>query len=70
MKNTQHRTINDSMDNRLKISNHQVRVPKSKLASGSVVGLYPVILDGGKTIIYTSDKSKESEIRSRYALRQ
>jgi hypothetical protein len=70
MKNTQHRTINDSMDNRLKISNHQAKVPKAKLASGSVVGLYPVILDGGKTIIYTSDKSKESDIRSRYALRQ
>jgi len=31
--------------------------------------MYPVILDGGRTIIYTSDKSKESEIRSRYALR-
>jgi hypothetical protein len=70
MKNIQHRTTNDAMDNRMKISNHQYKVPKAKLASGSVVGLYPVILDGGKTIIYTSDKSKESEIRSRYALRQ
>ncbi|MCX6267374.1 MAG: hypothetical protein NTW16_08470 [Bacteroidetes bacterium] len=70
MKNFQHRTTNDAIDNRLKISNHQLKVPKAKLASGSVVGLYPIILDGGKTIIYTSDKSKESEIRSKYALRQ
>jgi hypothetical protein len=70
MKNITHRTTNDAMDNRMKISNHQVKVPKAKLATGSVVGLYPVILDGGKTIIYTTDKSKESEIRSRYALRQ
>jgi hypothetical protein len=70
MKNITHRTINDAMDNRMKISNHQVKVPKAKLATGSVVGLYPVVLDDGKTIIYTSDKSKEGEIRSRYALRQ
>ena len=26
--------------------------------------------DDGRTIIYTSDKSRESEIRSRYALRK
>ena len=51
----------------MKISNHQFKVPKAKLASGSVVGLYPVILDGGKTIIYISDKSRESEIRIKYA---
>ena len=70
MKNTQHISTNDAFDNRMNISNHQTRVPKPKLSSGSVVGLYPVVLDGGKTIIYTSDKSKESEIRSRYALRK
>jgi hypothetical protein len=69
MKNFQHRTTNDKIDNRMNISNHQFRVPKAKLATGSVVGLYPVILDGGKTIIYTSDKSKENEIRLRYAER-
>jgi hypothetical protein len=51
------------------MSNHQVDVPKSKLASGSVVGLYPVILDGGRTTIYISDVSKESETRKKYELR-
>ena len=41
----------------------------SKLASGSVVGLYTVILDGGRTIIYVSDASKEAETRNKYELR-
>jgi hypothetical protein len=51
------------------MSNHQTAVPGSKLASGSVVGLYPVILDGGRTTIYISDLSKEAEIRKKYELR-
>jgi len=51
------------------MSNHQGAVPNSKLASGSVVGLYPVILDGGRTTIYISDLSKESETRKKYELR-
>ena len=70
MKNIQHRTTNDAIDNRISVSNHQHRVPKPKLSTGSIIGMYPVILDDGRTIIYTSDKSKESEIRSRYALRK
>ena len=70
MKKIQHITTNDALDNRMSISNRQFRVPKPKLSTGSVAGLYPVILDGGRTIIYTSDKSKESEIRSRYASRK
>jgi hypothetical protein len=70
MKNNQHISANDAFDNRLNISNHQHRVPKTKLATGSIIGLYPVILDNGRTIIYTSDKSKESEIRSKYELRR
>jgi hypothetical protein len=49
--------------------NHQVKIPKTKLATGSVTGLYPVILDGGKTIVYTTDKSRENEIRMKYAAR-
>lgn len=70
MKNTPHISANDAIDNRMDISNHQKRVPKAKLSTGSLSGLYPVILDGGRTIIYTSDKSKENEIRSKYALRK
>ena len=70
MRNAHHISTNDAMDNRMGISNHQKRVPKQKLSTGSTKGMYPVVLDGGKTIIYTSDKSKESEIRSRYALKK
>jgi len=51
------------------MSNHQGTVSKSKLASGSVVGLYPVILDGGRTKIYVSDASKEAETRKKYEMR-
>jgi hypothetical protein len=56
------------MDNRKAISNHPVKVPKAKIATGSVVGKYPVILGDGRTIIYITDKSRETEIRLRYAL--
>jgi hypothetical protein len=70
MKNSQHILANDAIDNRLNISNHQARVPKPKLSTGSVIDKYPVVLDDGRTIIYITDKSRESEIRSRYALRK
>lgn len=30
---------------------------------------YPIMLDNGKTIIFISDLSKESEIRQKYLLR-
>ncbi len=60
----------DAMDNRMEISNHQVTVPKEKLSSGSVVEKYPVMLDDGRTIVFISDKSRESEIRLRYALKK
>jgi hypothetical protein len=70
MKKLQNMTSNDAFDNRMNISNRQMRVPKPKLSTGSVVGKYPVILDGGRTIIYITDKSKESEIRSRYEMKK
>jgi hypothetical protein len=70
MKNIRQKPANDTLDNRMKISNHQIKVPKSKLSTGSLVGLYPVVLDGGKTIIYISDKSRESEIRLKYTLQK
>jgi len=70
MKNIRHITKSDSLDNKMEISNHQVAVPKSKLSSGSVVNKYPVMLDDGRTIVYISDKSKEREIRLRYATRK
>ncbi len=70
MKNIRHMRKTDAMDNRMEISNHQVTVPKAKLSSGSVVEKYPVMLDDGRTIVFISDKSRESEIRLRYALKK
>ena len=69
MKIARRTTTNNIIDNRLKISNRQAAVHKSKPASGSVVGLYPVVLDGGRTIIFISDPGKEAETRKKYELR-
>jgi hypothetical protein len=70
MRNVQQISTNADFNKSLNISNHQKRIPKPKLSTGSIAGMYPVRLDDGRTIIYTSDKSRESEIRSRYALRK
>ncbi|MEI6434838.1 MAG: hypothetical protein WCP32_08345 [Bacteroidota bacterium] len=61
---------NDLIQNRMNLSNHRNHVPASKLLSGSVVNKYPVVLDGGKTIIFIDDKNLESETRYRYELRR
>lgn len=47
---------------------HRHKTPDSKLLTGKTTDKYPVILDGGKTIIFISDKSKEPETRKRYEL--
>ena len=67
MKNIRNLTSN-RVDNWSEMSNQHVAVPNSKLAFGSVVNKYPVVLDGGKTTIYISDESKESETRKRYEM--
>jgi len=46
------------------------KIPDSKLQTGSLIGLYPIILDGGRTTIFISDKSKEAETRQNYQLRK
>ena len=68
MKNFRHITTNDTIDNRMAMSNHQDAVPKTKLSSGSVADKYPILLDDGRTIVYITDKSKEREVRLRYSL--
>jgi hypothetical protein len=57
---------NDLFENRMGLSNTRGHIPPSKLQSGSVTGKYPVILDGGKTIVYISDLTLEAETRNRY----
>jgi len=69
MKATQNVSTNDIFDNRLSVSNHARRVPKNKTYTGSLTGKYPIILDDGRSIIYITDKSKEEEIRAKYALK-
>lgn len=61
---------NDVLDNRMNLKNHQTNVPLSKLTSGSIKDKYPVILDGGRTIIFISDKSKEAETRKKFEIRR
>ena len=50
--------------------NNRLKIPKSKQLTGSLIGKYPIILDGGRTTIFISDKSKESETREKYQLRK
>ena len=51
-------------------THHRNAIPKSKLSSGSVVDKFPVVLDDGRTIVFISDKSREREIKLRYALKK
>ena len=60
----------DVIENRMNLSNQQGKVPYSKLQSGSLQNKYPVVLDGGKTILFISDKSKEAEVIRRYEARK
>ena len=52
------------------LEHNRLKIPDSKLLTGSTIGKYPVILDGGRTVIFISDKSKESETRQKYELRK
>ena len=60
----------DTLEYRMMQEHQRLKIPDSKLLSGSLTGKYPRILDGGKTTIFISDKSKESETRKRYELRR
>jgi len=47
-----------------------LKIPNAKLLTGSLVGKYPIVMDDGRTTIFISDLSKESETRERYQLRR
>jgi hypothetical protein len=40
-----------------------------RVLTGSTTDKHPIVLDGGKTIIYISDKRRENEVRLKYAMR-
>jgi hypothetical protein len=60
----------DTLEYRMMMENNRGKIANSKLLNGSLAGKFPVVLDNGKTTIYISDKSKESETREKYQLRK
>jgi hypothetical protein len=60
----------DTLEYRMMQERQRLKIPDSKLLTGSIKDKYPVILDGGRTTIFISDKSKESEARQKYELRK
>lgn len=59
----------DTLEYRMMLENNRLKISNSKLLTGSLTGKYPIILDGGRTIIFISDKSKEAETRKKYEMR-
>jgi hypothetical protein len=59
----------DTLEYRMMQERQRLKIPDSKILSGSTIGKYPISLDGGRTTIFISDKSKESETRLRYEQR-
>lgn len=59
-----------TLEYRMMLEHNRLKVPNSKLLTGSLAGLYPIILDGGRTTIFISDLTKEAETRERYQLRR
>jgi hypothetical protein len=60
----------DTLEYRMMQERQRLKIPDSKLLSGSLVGKYPVILDGGKTTIFIADQAMEAETREKYQLRK
>ena len=60
----------ETFEHRMMQERQRLKIPDSKLLTGSLAGKFPIVLDGGKTTIFITDKSKESETRERYELRR
>ena len=59
-----------TLENRMMLEHNRLKIPDSKLLYGSLIGKFPIILDGGKTTIFITDLSKEAETRERYQLQR
>jgi hypothetical protein len=59
----------DKFDSRRKSTNPQDVLSQAKQQIGSTKDKFPIFLDGGKTIIFISDKKKEQETIERYRRR-
>jgi hypothetical protein len=59
-----------TLEYRMIMERNRLKIPNSKLLTGSLLGKYPIVLDGGRTTIFISDMSKEAETREKYQLRK
>ena len=59
----------ETLEHRMMMERQRLKIPDSKLLTGSTKDKFPVSFDGGRTIIFISDKSKEQETRKRYEAR-
>jgi len=59
---------NDTLENRMRMLHNREKISDEKLLMGSTHDKFPIVMDGGKTVIYISDKSKEAETRLKYEL--
>jgi hypothetical protein len=59
---------NETIIKNKRLVNHRNKTSYPKVLPGKTSDKYPVILDGGKTVIFISDKSKEAETRQRYEM--
>ena len=60
----------DTLEYRMMLEHNRLKVPDSKLLTGSLIGKYPIVLDGGRTTIFIADLSKETETREKYQMRK
>jgi hypothetical protein len=59
-----------TLEYRMMLEHNRLKISNSKLLNGSLVGKFPIILDGGRTTVFISDKSKEAETREKYQVRK
>ncbi|MCX6282630.1 MAG: hypothetical protein NTW31_00090 [Bacteroidetes bacterium] len=59
-----------TLEYRMMLEHNRLKIPNAKLETGSLTGLFPIVLDGGRTTIFISDLAKEAETRERYNLRR
>lgn len=59
-----------TLEYRMMLEHNRLKIPDSKLLSGSLIGKFPITFDGGKTTIFIADLSKEADTRERYQLQR
>jgi hypothetical protein len=59
-----------TLEYRMMQEHNRNKIPDSKLLTGSLIGKFPIVLDGGRTTIFISDLSKEAETREKYQIRK